>query len=270
MKNKIYLPASFVLLLMFYSCKKEAALPPTIAQKPDSTAQNVLFIEGLGMQLTAGKSLNKSYDYYFDQFDGSTYQYINCGPAVSSMAIKWADSTFTKTPSDARLTITENGGDWYTSDITAYLSMYQVNSTIVSFTSAGADEVIRNSIDHNNTVILCLDMFYALYNPINYQHTNKFYFTNAPAWGHFLLVKGYKQVDGKLYYEIYDPYTDHNQYNGGLPKGKDRYYLNTTITDATDVWWQYAIVVAPKGQQVTTSTRLQVSSLEHIPLASGR
>ncbi|MGZ3822032.1 MAG: hypothetical protein ACXVB6_15675 [Mucilaginibacter sp.] len=186
------------------------------------------------------------------------------------MAIKWADSTFLKKPVDARNTIPEGGGWWYTSDINTYLAMDNINFSTVQFTASNADQVIRNSIDNNNLVILCLDMYYVLYNPVVTQHTNKFYVTNSTGWDHFLLVKGYKQVDEKLYFEIYDPNTDHETYQDNSPKGKDRYYLDTTIETATNIWWPYAIIIAPKGQQVAGKTGLSASSLSTIPQAKGR
>jgi hypothetical protein len=104
------------------------------------------------------------------------------------------------------------------------------------------------------------------------QHTNKFYYTYNTGWGHFLLIKGYKQVDGNMFYEIYDPYSDHQTYTDSSLKGEDRYYLNTDITAGTNVWWQFAIVLAPKGQQVSVaqSSGLTTSSLSHIPVARGQ
>lgn len=264
MKNKYCLLLTLFLLFQAIACKKDAKLAPV---KPTSTQWQAY---GLGSTLTAGKSLNKNYSYYFDQFDGSTYQGINCGPTVATMAIKWADSTFTKKPVDARNVIPASGGWWYTTDISNYLSMDNISNTIVSFSPATADDIIKNSIDNNNELILCLDMYYAVFNPDATQHTNKFYVTNGTGWGHFLLVKGYQQVDGKLYYEIYDPYTDHENYLDNSPKGKDRYYLNSTITAATNVWWPYAIIVAPKGQQVIASAKFKINTVQKIPIAKGQ
>jgi hypothetical protein len=264
MKYKYYLLLMLFCLFQIFSCKKDAK------QLPVQPVSSELEAYGLGTHLNAEKSLNKSYSYYFDQFDGSQYQAVNCGPTVTTMVIKWADSTFAKKPVDARNAIPENGGWWYTPDINNYLSTNNINFSTVSFTSSNADDVIRNSIDNNNEVILCLDMYYVVYNPNITQHTNKFYTTNSTGWGHFLLVKGYKEVDQKLYYEIYDPYTDHQTYQDGSPRGKDRYYINTTITAATTPWWPYAIIVARKGQQVTTSSGFRINSLQNIPVAGGK
>ncbi len=261
-----------VILFQVVACKKDAKISPLqpSLQPPAQFTSEELQSYGLGTNLTAAKSLNKSYDYYFDQFDGSPCQSIDCGPTVSTMAIKWADSTYTKKPIDARNAIPENGGLWQTTDIPEYLSMNNINSTVVSFTPSNSDDIIKNSIDNNNVVILCLDMYYVVYNPNPTQRTNKFYTTFQTGWGHFLLVKGYVEVDGNLYYEIYDPNTDHTTYSDDTPTGKNRYYLGSSISLASNNWWPYAIIVSAKGQQAVASTRFGTNSLERIPIASGK
>ena len=264
MKRNYYL-ALLICIFVVFSCKKDKPQP-----QPQNTTPGLLETYGLGEHLTASNSLIKDYDYYFDQFDGSKYAGINCGPTVTTMAIRWADPSFSKKPVDARNAIPANGGWWFTSDIQNYLDSDNINHSVVSFTTVNANDVIERSINNGDAVIICLDMYYAAYNPIATQHTNKFYQTNGTGWGHFLLIKGYKEVDSKVYYEIYDPYTNHESYADSSPKGKDRYYLSTTITAATNVWWPYAILVAPKGQQVVASTGLQLNSLNNIPVASGR
>lgn len=216
-------------------------------------------------------SLNRSYAFYIDQFDGSQYQGINCGPTVSTMAIKWADSTFTKTPVDARTRIPEAGGWWYTSDIQFYLAQNNINTAVDTLDNVAA--VVKKSIDNGNLVIVCLDMFSVPRNEADYQHVQKFYDTQSAGWGHFLLVKGYKQTDANFYLEIYDPYSNHNKYSvitNGQLKGQDRYYVDYSIKSATSTWWPYAIIVSPKGQTVTSS-KIRLNSLHKpVPVASGK
>lgn len=227
---------------------------------------------GVTGTISAEKSLNKSYDFYFDQFDGSQYQAINCGPTVTTMTLKWADSTSGKRPADARSEIPESGGWWYTSDVQHYLQEYGVNSTIDTLDDIS--KVVKRSIDNNNLVIFCLDMYYVPHNDILYQHTEKFYQTAGAGWGHFLLAKGYKQTSTGFYIEIYDPYSESLTYGvitTNQLKGRDRYYLIPGMTTATNNWWPYAIIVAPKGQQVIASSRLKVNGItKHIPVARGR
>jgi hypothetical protein len=229
---------------------------------------------GLSGSITSQKSLDKTYDFYFDQFDGSTWASINCGPTVTTMAIKWADSTFTKTPADARALILPQGGWWYTGNVQDYLSINGINSAVD--TLKNIDSLVKTNIDHNNLVIFCLDMYSVPRNMIDYQHTQKFYETNAPGWGHFLLVKGYKQLGTDFYLEIYDPYSQGEFYPGfdyGQLKGLDRYYLGDDIKLAAGIWWPYVITVAPKGKQVANAAKFQLNSMathRPIPEASGK
>lgn len=233
---------------------------------------NTLQYFGVSGNIVTEKSLNKSYDFYFDQFDGSRSQGVNCGPTVSTMAIKWADSTFTGKPVDARNLIPEGGGWWFTSDIQSYLSRNGIRSNIDTLADAAA--LVKTSIDNNNLVILCLDMFSVPFNGVQFEHVQKFYPTSGPGWGHFLLVKGYKQTTTNFYLEMYDPYSDGRYYSlitTGQIKGRDRYYVSSDIQRATAVWWPYAIVLAPKGSNVASLNKLTVSSIHKaVPVASGR
>ena len=224
---------------------------------------------GLVGAITAQKSLNRNYNFYFDEFDNSPFASINCGPAVCTMALKWADSTFNKTTASARTVIKPDGGWWDTGDISAYLSINGISST--TDTLINIDSLVKTSIDNNNPVIFCLDMFYVPYNEIGYQHTSKFYMTSAPAWGHFLLVKGYKQIGNTFYLETYDPYSDGEHYTAisNNFRGQDRYYIDADIKIAASKWWAYAIVVGHKGQKFSNSTRLKVNSI-HKPIPVGR
>ena len=196
---------------------------------------------------------------------------INCGPTVSTMALKWADSTFTRTPADARKQIEPLGGWWTTGEVESYLRYYGLSTA--EDTLSNLNDLVKTNIDKGNLVVLCLDMYYARYNDISYQHVNKFYPTSTTAWGHFLLVKGYKQVDNSFYLEIYDPYSAGQHYSSVSTdiKGKDRYYFSDDIKLATNKWWPYAIVVAPKGKSPTALNGLKVNSLHKaIPEASGQ
>jgi hypothetical protein len=227
---------------------------------------------GLGGIISAQKSLDKGYDFYYDQFDGSSWQAINCGPTVTTMAIKWADPTFTKKPVDARNKILSSGGWWFTSHVQEYLTDNNISSKID--TLASVEDEVKENIDNGNLLILCLDMFSVPYNQLMYQHTQKFYPTSAAGWGHFLLVKGYKQTDSNFYLEIYDPYSGGLKYNSVTTSqymGQDRYYLSTGIKTATDIWWPYTIIVAPKGKVLKGTSHLKVNGItKPIPVASGQ
>ncbi|HTD97699.1 MAG TPA: hypothetical protein VK668_00355 [Mucilaginibacter sp.] len=236
------------------------------------TTQTEFGYMGIPGTIIAEKSLNKSFDFYYDQIDGSTFASVNCGPTVATMAAKWADSSFTKKPVDARNLIRAEGTMWYTGDIQSYLHYDGINST--NDTLSDMQGLVKNCIDHNNLLVLCLDMYKVPHNPKIYQHTHKFYVTTYPPWPHFILVKGYKQTEDNFYLEIYDPYSYGMRYDylfNNQLKGIDRYYSTADLAQATHDWWPYAIIIAPKGQKTVTSTRLQVNSIhKDIPQAYGR
>lgn len=207
---------------------------------------------GLGSVVSASKNLDTGYGYYFEQRGSGTYYAVNCGPAAATMAVKWADSAFSKQVADARNSIRPGGGWWYTSDISSYLKSNGINSSVIGIKSF--NDNIKNCIDRGYLVVLCLDMYYVSYNADNTQQTGKFYLTQDKNWGHFLVVKGYKKVDGKMYFECFDPISSGlNYFLNNEPKGKNRFYLAEELQKASEVWWNHAIVVAPKGQKVNLS-----------------
>lgn len=211
---------------------------------------------GLGTDLNAANSLKTNYDFYYEQRGSGTYFSVNCGPTAATMAIKWADSTFSKQVVDARNSIKSKGGWWYTSDVSSYLKDNGINFAVLKLPSF--TENIRRCIDKNYLVILCLDMYYVNFNPNPDQQSDKFYTTPNKSWGHFIVVKGYKMVDGKVYLECYDPISSGtNNFLTGQPKGKNRYYLASEIQKATEEWWNYAIVVSPKGKPVCLAKTIE-------------
>ena len=143
-----------------------------------------------------------------------------------------------------------------------YLNINAVNNKTISLSNVG---VLTDEIDNGNIVILCLDMYYISNEINNYWHINKFYTTKGDGWGHFILLKGYKIVDGKLLFEFYDPYSYGKKYSDNALKGIDRYYSDSDIDQATEIWWDYAIVVSKN-----TFKRADGLNLNLIPDQFGR
>jgi hypothetical protein len=201
---------------------------------------------GLGKSPGNEVSNNVSYEWYLDQSNSGEHSLVNCGPASVTMAIKWIDQNFTGSAQEARNTYRSLGGWWYTDDIINYLNSHHVNNRTITL-----DEIsnLKTEIDDGNIVIICLDMFKVSYFKDLEYHVNKFYETNGAGWGHFIVVKGYKEVDGTILYETYDPYSFNRSYMAGGLKGKDRYYSSSDLDAATNTWWDYAIVVDRSNSQ---------------------
>ena len=87
------------------------------------------------------------------------------------------------------------------------------------------------------------------------------YHTGDPEWqidkfiglgGHYVIVKGYKIVDGIIWFEVYDPASHGLTYNDGSLMGIDRYYRSEDIIKALDhgAYGRHAVVVPkPKDSQ---------------------
>ena len=201
---------------------------------------------GLGSALGKEVSNNVDYDWYLDQSNTGEHSLLNCGPTSVTMAIKWFDQTFTGSPQDARNAYRSGGGWWYTNDIIGYLNDHSINNRTITLDQFSN---IKAEIDEGNIVILCLDMYHVTYAKYAEHHLHKFYETGGAGWGHFLVVKGYKEVDGRILYECYDSNSLDRSYPGGGLKGKDRYYSSADLDVATNTWWDYAIVVERSGSQ---------------------
>ena len=137
---------------------------------------------------------------------------------------------------------TPEGGWWYTDDIEHYLNDNHIGNFYAGLNHASD---LKSRIDNRHMVILCLDIYYVreLTGGKPDWHIDKFYHNNAPKVGHFIIVKGYRIVDGVLWFEVYDPASSGRKYSNGGLKGLDRYYRAEDIMHATDVWWKYMIVI---------------------------
>lgn len=216
---------------------------------------------GLGTTLQKEVSNNVNYEWYLDQGNTGSSALVNCGPTSTTMSIKWENEAFSGTPEQARNAYPEGGGWWYTNDIISYLNSAGVSNVTVSLSGMN---VITDALDQGDIMILCLDMYYVDYRTDGEYHFNKFYITENAGWGHFIVIKGYKVVDGQIFFEAYDPYSFNDRYADNSLMGKDRYYKSTNIDRATGVWWDYAIVI-PKGNVVGGRAGVNPNSIVHMP-----
>ncbi len=204
-------------------------------------AFNQMAAYGLGINLIKSVSNNTNYNWYYDQANSGAYSSINCGPTAVAMAIRWINNFTSSSPIAARNTYRSGGGWWQTSDIINYLNDNNVSNSSISLASI---DILKDKIDNGKIVILCLDMFYVQYQTNDTYHHSKFSSTDSPAWGHFIVVKGYKEVDNQTFFETYDPYSYDKRYADNSLKGKDRYYKAADLDLATNNWWDYAIVIS--------------------------
>lgn len=264
----------FILITFFvlFSCSENSEKPAAIKQQtsiPVSKKDSLFHLNsttqlkdwGLGKKLSAKKSNDVTWDWYIDQLRTGRYYMDNCGPAVATMAIKWADSSFHESPVLARNTYVKGGGDWYTSDIIAYLNDNQINNYILRLDNQ--TNYLKNIIDSGDIAVLCIDTYYINYTYRKNWRKNRFYKTRQKGNGHFIIVKGYLEVDTTLYFEVYDPFSMGKRYKNNTLKGIDRYYTYNNLMAATNNWWDYAIVVTRK--KIKNDPFLTIPKNEHKP-----
>jgi|GEM_PF-2322692 Bacterial surface proteins containing Ig-like domains len=217
---------------------------------------------GLGENITDAQSNNVSYEWYIDQGNTGVYSSANCGPSSVTMAIKWSNQNFTKTAEDARNTYQPDGGWWYTYDIINYLTNNQTPHYVAQILNASH---LTSQLDNGNIAILCLDMYYVRHNSLadHEWRIDKFYYTGSPKAGHFIVVKGYKIVDGIIWFEVYDPWSTGQKYIDGSLKGRNRYYRAEDIILATSVWWKFMIVINNPTATRTKAMEIDPSTIVH-------
>lgn len=204
----------------------------------DSDIQILDLSWGLGQNQTEYVSNDKPYDWYIAQGNTGEYSNNNCGPSSVTMALKWIDGSFNKTAEDARNTYLRDGGWWTTNDITNYLTLNSAKYSIQSI----SESFLKNILKQGNIGILCIDTSFIPYNGNAEQRVGRFYSYSS---GHFIIVKGYRVVDEKTYFEVYDPNSWNEKYRNGQVKGKDRYFLSDDLINAASNWWNNSIIIEP-------------------------
>ena len=178
---------------------------------------------------------NRDYNWYIDQGNTGQFAYENCGPSSAAMAVNWYYNSINKTAEDARSRYWLSGGWWYTYNIEDYL---KENNVPVNQTEIDNEGTLIKELDKGKIIIMCIDTGYIPYD--SNSRKNKFY---EYSGGHFIVVKGYAEVDDNIYFEVYDPNNQGKQYGGGQYMGKDRYFDSKSLLKSAENWWKYILVV---------------------------
>ena len=219
--------------------------------KVTATNNNYTTNQGLGNFLQQTASNNCTYPWYWDQANTGPYSLDNSGPSVVTMASKWADSNFTKTPEDARKAYRPAGGNWNADEITFYLRDNNIPNLTIALPNSldSTTQLLKRQVDLHQLVIVEPDIYIVRYNANPHLHIDRFY-DALPGVGLFIIIKGYKEVDNELYFEVYDPNSWTRTYDDGNLMGKDRYYRSEDLFEATKNWWPKVFIVAKKGTTV--------------------
>ena len=193
--------------------------------------------------------------WYLQQQHTGEYENQNCGPTAATLAAMWSDATFSKSVEDARNAILTSsvGGEasWHPEDVYNYLQQNNIPSEIetMDISTSGAQqqfyELIKDKIDNNQIVVICLSLAKITQDNSNDPECRVNLYYNSTN-GHFLVIKGYKVVDGKNYFEIHDPWGLDLKYADGTYKGENRYYRSDDLYAASISHNKKLVVVSLK------------------------
>lgn len=160
----------------------------------------------------------------------------NCGPLSALMLTKFAHGNknvknISDLIDDARMTVQKQEQKdisyrWWTfKDIRKFLKQQQINYSVVDtkdfrYAQSRSLKIVK-SLVAGNVIVINIDM-----NDLKKDsEIGKFYSTTKlfGRWGHFLVLVGYKKVNGQLAYEIHDSYSN---------KGKNRLFYAKDINEA--------------------------------------
>jgi hypothetical protein len=187
---------------------------------------------GLGQWLQKAVSNNRDYNWYIDQGTTDSCGAINCGPTSVTMAIKWSDSTTEVTPTKARLSLGTGCGTWSTFDVAHYLNQNVIPYSWIPLPDNATQmrDSFKSRLDSGRIMIIEL-MMSAVRETVSGPNSrvDKFY---GGSFDHFIILKGYRQVDEELFFEVYDPWNLGETYKDGSPVGENRYYRYEDIFNA--------------------------------------
>lgn len=217
---------------------------------------------GMGGFLKQEVSLNRNYDWYINQAETGIFSDVNCAPTSVVMVARWLDKDFPHSVEDAREMYNPEGGGWYTQDIQNCLLDYEIDHTVIDLATSTEETtgIIQVQLDEGNILMVCIDIHYLRLCENDSVRVDKYYETIALGTGHCIVVKGYKLVNGAVFFEIYDPAGYNFRYNDGQSKGKDRYYRGDDVFTATFGSWNHAFVIAGSGKSFTGKQRLLKSA----------
>ena len=201
---------------------------------------------GMGGFLKSSRSLDRNYEWYIDQAATGPFSDVNCAPSSVVMASLWCMEDFPYSVHYARTMYHPEGGGWYTEDIDNCLTDFGINHSIIELSTSQkkTETIITEQLDEGNILILCVDVHYLRLCESDSFRVDKYYSTIKLGAGHSVIAKGYKQIDGQIFFEMYDPIGYGFKYKDGQFKGKNRYYRGKDIYTATFSRWNFAFTIS--------------------------
>ena len=199
--------------------KYTSTMPFTIKSESDSL--------GLGEKETESVNNDKGFDWYITEYNTGEHSNVNSGPAAVAMAIKWTDPSFNKSVADIRDLYENSGLAWSIDNIASYLKDSNIKYSSCEDIS---EDSLKKQLKAGNILITNLNPQYINYNNSSDSKLGRFHAVDGNTYT--VIIKGYKVVDNKTYFEIYDSFNDNSNYSDGSPKGKNNYYPATEVLNS--------------------------------------
>jgi hypothetical protein len=179
---------------------------------------------GLGQWLQKSFSSNRDYNWYIDQGTTDSCGNINCGPTCVTMAIDWADSTYRGTVSQARLAFRTGCGPWSSFYVADFLTQNAIPFSWIPLPNSATSmrDIFKSQLDSGR--IFIVELFIGAVRMSSLGLDSRVDKAYGGYFDHFIILKGYRQVDGELFFEVYDPWDLGETYKDGTPVGENRYY----------------------------------------------
>lgn len=176
------------------------------------------------------KDNDRDYDWYIDQRYTGSAAMNNCGPSCAVMAMRYQNPSETLSVEKAREEIPKDNGWWYTDDLEDFFKKHKVNYRSSFYTEP--DKLIKPLLE-SKIAILCINSEDIRYNRKPNEIFNKPY---TGGGGHFIVVKGYRIIDGKMYFTVNDPNSWGDKNSNGEPVCKNRLYDAVDIDRSLRTW----------------------------------
>lgn len=180
--------------------------------------------------------------------------FSNCGPIAALMLSKFSESddkskSLSESIKVARKIVQKNEmGDvtnrwWKTRDIKNYLKHQNIKYKTIDqrgkLTSEARQNLIINEINQGSVVVLNVNMN----NIPTGDRFGKPYITSRilGSWGHFLIVVGYKKINGRLAYEIHDSFSS---------QGGNRLFYADHINKAIGIYNRELLFITKKKYSI--------------------
>lgn len=138
---------------------------------------------------------------YYAQLDGSIQEKYSCGPAVLKMVFSIFDKETEVSYEEIRKRAGNKSKGMYTTEVKKALDVYKIPYSEKSYTNP---KQLIEIIENGDIALLCVDM-----KEIEHIKSEEYFWgknIETLKTGHYILLTGYQYKEGKVYFEVLDPY----------------------------------------------------------------